>query len=1441
MDSGMPRTTAQEGEGACPTGDAPSLRCSSSATCPQHHLSATRRQGGDDTHSPLMASSTSYTADRQPKKRGGVRFSGARLAVLLNWLFFYVVLLFVSAVLPRWCCLAPRLPLLFAHATPFGAALSFSTTAFTPSTCPSSFDDINSATRENFVNTCPFYDLYFILIFEAPVGAETRSHVGRVREKEEEAVVLSARKETLFASANVTARWNDLNAQRAMPSASVNAAAAAEEEEEEAHFSSVFKGPRNGLSAYYEVLTTEEFFYMLTGCTIVVEVGSGVAPAYAYNSFQAYVEGFRLDPPTAPIVAAALGTTTTSTTTTTTTTVAPTKSSSRADDTRDSHTDAVRMVDDGTQTSDAFFATATSTTAAPLHKTTASGEDEVYPNISSKTTFFYWNQPRLHCLLNAPVLMAMRTPQQTSSLSRMGAGGMTAATPTAAAATAAQRRRQSPQPDGRVNTARSAGTPTDTTGGSAQTMKSVWERQAGERLVGARRHTAVELQDAPPQGPVSSAYSDSSFASCARYLPPPAKLLPPVPISTLLTANYLQLSSSLVLKVISYDVWYQLSHPPSSAADAWVSAASLLEAYADGAARKRSYSTAFQRLRRTRHDSATTTTAATEDGDVTMEDVVNAREDAYESLGYNLAIDPARVCAAPALYTVSLNALLAQASSWSLGTSGDWLQTNVTLRHRYPAARAVVVVAQCSGVPLSFTVRITFTNPHDRIGSGQNYYISIIYFLFLVCYAILAGTFLFLIVPCGKRRRRWRERELKEKDAAKVQGAHAAGVKSDHARRHRRHRFRRHRAASPDTAEKGGAGGEANGGVSGSSGGKTAHKSPRQHKGTSSTPSAKHHDDSDEPINSKEEENNDGNSGGQRTRSEKGSPTTKKVKATAQDSGGAEAEMSSLHSLYSNASAPSSDDVAINNSSSSEDGDDEDSTSTSTRSSSSSSSSSSNDYSSLYSDLDGFRRPRATPLTSSDDADSASAGDASGGAHGAPHHHRHSRCGRHRRQRQRRSPSPSNSSSSSAASLARTRRSKPADLFTLLCCWAVVANPAANSHDDGSSHHHPHHHRHHRRSELRRRRPVHQRCLHAIAALGYAVYAGLTCTVIAPMERWWRESYILIMYAPLQWLLLVLMALKVLLCILYSAKYSLMAGFSIGGVTSNYSLFVVSVIFAITVDTLVIPVEMLIGMGWGLAFTYPLPTNQIVIVCLATIGMFTVYIFQATCDTDGYNLALTANKYAKAANTARCNSVTYARIALELVCRLHNVLRMLLLMLWLSRSVIPADAAAVQRQRRLQERQLRRHRRQQLHDGHRRDTSGDNGGAYKGRGGGGGGGAPRASSLSSAVEASAAARRGNGLTSDPPPQPPPPIALAPPPRLDYPSVVLPAMDVYLRYRRMWVPFGMLLVWYVLHIAFAFSFFQPEDYYMVVAFREFQTFYLFAFLVFFLRTSSPEYS
>ncbi|TPP52955.1 putative integral membrane protein [Leishmania donovani] len=835
---------------------------------------------------------------------------------------------------------------------------------------------------------------------------------------------------------------------------------------------STLSGSRNALTYYYQVLNTDDFFFMLQGCTIQITIDGDVPPSYAYNSFQRYADAYALN-------VSATG------------------------------KDGSISGGSGGRGSLAF-------PAGTRASDTEGDGDEAYPNITLRTAFFFWNQPRLHCAYNAPALMSMMDDAVLAEASAQPADGEVA-----------------------------AGRPV-----------------------------------ASSAGPL--------YPSCAASMPPPKNILPAGGRNTTLTVNYMQLGSSVVVKIFSFDVWYQLTGTP---APATLSKARTTTTAAPASA---AYSAVFSSGPITRGRGCST-------------GVSTKNLAAGQSL--KLPADPEKVCTAPALYTISLNPLLARASSWSLGSSTDWLQPSVMVTHDYPAARVIAVVAQCSGVPLSFSVKANFLNPGNYPGSGQHYATSIIHLFFLVCYALLLIVFLVMIQY---------DDEICSRGG--IIGAReyvCGGEEHDHS------------AAKPILVVAD-------------------------------------------------------------VRSSGGGPNTRP-------------ETSSLYTAHSNAHLTSSSGIYDDN-------------------------------------------------------------DINCGSSDAASEKEQRRAKRERQEQKKQRSRPRHHVS--ATSTSRRYAANDLDDDRRGSSTGVVSAFA---------------------SPLRWR----------FRAVGMTDVVGHQ--VLDPVRLWWAESHILVMYAPIQWLVLVLLVLRCLLSVLLAAKFFLLSRAVHRDSLMGNSLSLVCIIFEVATDTLLIPIEMLVAMGWGLAFTAPLPTNQIVTVGLATLTMFIVFVFSAACAKDGLSMALTANRYARLINGNLCNTVAYTRAAFEMVCRVHNVLRMFLLSLWLSKTVVPADAAAVQRQRRLSHRQLQ----------------GAQNECREGQGMAG----PGDSSSDGVSCRSDLHRRTSSATSS-----------SSSGQCDGSSLV------YLRYRGMWVPFAMLLVWAVLLLVFAFTFYEPEDYYMVVAFRELQSVYLLGFIILFLRTA-----
>ncbi|CBZ23188.1 conserved hypothetical protein [Leishmania mexicana MHOM/GT/2001/U1103] len=1079
-------------------------------------------------------------------------------------------------------------------------------------------------------------------------------------------------------------------------------------------------GSRNALTYYYQVLNTDDFFFMLQGCTIQTTVDGAVPPSYAYNSFHRYVDAYALN--------------------------------------------------------------VSATGADGRLRGGAEGDgDGAYPNITLRSAFFFWNQPRLHCAYNAPSLMSMMMDlaNQRHHHQRQEEE---------------QEQEQQPRRGLLKNDAvlaKASAQPTD--GGEAAAGRSA----------------------ASSTGPL--------YPSCATSMPPPKNILPSGGPSTTLTVNYMQLGSSVVVKIFSFDVWYQLTGTPTPAT------LSTARATPTAAPESATYSAVFSSDPSTRSGDSSTGAST---------------KNLAAGQSFKLPADPEKVCTAPALYTISLNPLLARASSWSLGSSTDWLQSSVVVTHDYPAARVVAVVAQCSGVPLSFSVKVNFLNPGNYPGSGQHYATFIMHLFFLVCYALLLIVLLVMIVPYSKWRGRRRRGGGAESSSSSPGRARApdkkrrasTGSAQRSADKNRGGSMRGRRSGSAAAGGDGGGGhrqdddgGEEMRGMStpnrkttkyaaaaaaASSGPESISvagtgKAQAQRGATESDQG----NAEDEPLHREEGESGRrqrrGGAGQQRQRQRQGQRVVERRH------GGSEGSDSLPDSFSLHSPHPSTH----------------------------------------HTPASGIDDDNVISYGSSDAASEAQA--------------RRGASGRGRAQSSRRGcPSTSSSLARTPSTLSFTTSGGDNSDFT--------TTTGTTSDEDSRAARRRRRQKEQRRAKRERQRQRRQRSRprrHVSATSTARRYvandldddrrgsstgpvsafasplwwhfraAGISNAVghhlLDPVRLWWAESHILVMYAPLQWLVLVLLVLRCLLSVLFAAKFALLSRGARSDSLMDKSLPLVCSIFEVATDTLLIPMEMLVAMGWGIAFTAPLPTNHIVLVVIATLTMFTAFVFSAACAKDGRSMVLTANPYARRINGNLCNTVAYTRTAFEMACRVHNVLRMFLLSLWLSKTVVPADAVAVQRQRRLSHRQLQ---------GAQSECREEHGMADPGDSSSDGGSCrpdphPRTSSgfsPSPSGQCDASSLVTTFAATDTTTPSSAPIALRPPPRLGYPGVSLSAMEVYLRYRGMWAPFAMLLVWAVLLLVFAFTFYEPEDYYMVVALRELQIVYLLGFIILFLRTSSPLY-
>ncbi|KAG5487730.1 hypothetical protein LSCM1_08095 [Leishmania martiniquensis] len=1139
-------------------------------------------------------------------------------------------------------------------------------------------------------------------------------------------------------------------------------------------FISALSGPRKALTAYYQVLSTDIFYYMLQGCTIRISIDTDVPPAYPYNSFQRYVDAYALN-----------------------------VSATGGDGRIHGHASVSRCP----------------TSSARTRAGGTEGDDvdgAVYPNITLQAAFFFWNQPRLHCARNAPALMSIMIDLMNQQQQQQEDPA------------SSQLRRPHSRIQAREESHRALSN-ADVAVGYASVPLT-----AGEATTGSA---------SPPS-------TGAVYPSCVANMPSPSDILSSSQDARV-TMDRMQLGSSVIVKIFSFDVWCQLAGAPVP------SALNTGRPSVIAAPSSVTYETFFSSDPTIRNGGG--------DAGVSTDSAATAGQP------YKLLVDPEKVCTAPALYTISLNPLLAQASSWGLGSAAEWLQSSVTVTHDYPAVRVVAVVAQCSGVPLSFTVTASFANPGNFAGSGEHYFTSVIYAFFLVCYALLLAVFLVMIVPCNEQQRqRHRSRHASEDQSRSATGSPCQATATDEKRQSSveytqrcagtcgivctRGQRRGRRTNSRDGQLR-----DSDGGTEATHVNRARNVKAKEEKAAATTTPrtralARHgtaegdsgvSDAGSEPLHRES-----GESGGYQRSGGAGPPPPQQQQQAedervaerccgSSEGNNSQTTLSSLYSVHSRTSRTSSsdDDIDGGRLDAERGARGRDFTQSSRHCGSP-----------LRSSLAHTSSFTLSSSSSGDDSEHSSMSSSSSGSRDSTHHHHddgYSRASRRRQRRKKQRPRRRRHVSFSSASR-RSAASEPAGDGRSSSTDGTDAewNPMAGDTHNG---------------ELRQgaqawrdrgeegRQSGAQGASSAFAsprrwrARVKRVPDGVRRRVLHPLRDWWAKRHILVMYAPIQWLVLTLIVLKSLLTALLAAKFLQLAGVHFDAGSIAHRLPLVCVMFEVATDSLLIPTEMLVAMGWGLAFTTPLPTNHIVITCLATLTMFVLFVFSATCETEQLSMVLTINRYTKLINGRPCNAIVFTRAALELVCRVHNVLRMLALSVWLSKTVVPADAAAVVRQRKLRQRQLQRAQREG-HQGHGMAGAADGIGELASDQSDFHRRTSSVSSSSSSAERSSPSLDSTiaAMTGSTAARPLALVSLRPPLRLGYPGVSLSAMEVYLRYLSMRVPFAMLLVWPLLRLVCGYTFYEPEDYYMAVALREVQVVHLLGVMIALLRTSSPLY-
>ncbi|KAF8276072.1 hypothetical protein TcBrA4_0130950 [Trypanosoma cruzi] len=161
------------------------------------------------------------------------------------------------------------------------------------------------------------------------------------------------------------------------------------------------------------------------------------------------------------------------------------------------------------------------------------------------------------------------------------------------------------------------------------------------------------------------------------------------------------------------------------------------------------------------------------------------------------------------------------------------------------------------------------------------------------------------------------------------------------------------------------------------------------------------------------------------------------------------------------------------------------------------------------------------------------------------------------------------------------------------------------------------------------------------------------------------SQYLLILYPPLQWLVLTCLILRGGVCLLRLVKYRILSGSSVA--KTNGSIDILSILLSVCTRTAVFVMQQLVCIGWGCAYERP-PTIKIVTVSLVSITTFFAYVFQGTCDEDSIPTKFTAPDGHRQFTTARCVKIQTIAIACEMLGWLINLFQLTTVMATIGRA-----------------------------------------------------------------------------------------------------------------------------------------------------------------------------
>ncbi|ORC93343.1 uncharacterized protein TM35_000012200 [Trypanosoma theileri] len=160
-------------------------------------------------------------------------------------------------------------------------------------------------------------------------------------------------------------------------------------------------------------------------------------------------------------------------------------------------------------------------------------------------------------------------------------------------------------------------------------------------------------------------------------------------------------------------------------------------------------------------------------------------------------------------------------------------------------------------------------------------------------------------------------------------------------------------------------------------------------------------------------------------------------------------------------------------------------------------------------------------------------------------------------------------------------------------------------------------------------------------------------------------QHIFILYPTLQWLILVSLFVKMIICALRLAQYRDLAMSADASLHGNIQIL--SIVLTVCIRSVIFAMQQFVCIGWGCAYEVP-PTRKTVVASFASIMGFSAFVLQSTCEGSSMISMFTDLDTFMHPNTLRCATIRTISTAVDLIGSLLNVFQITTLMATIGRA-----------------------------------------------------------------------------------------------------------------------------------------------------------------------------